>query len=97
MLSMNIPADDATLAEALESANLPALLPAIVQLTGDTSLLTRFPPPSAGMMGAVEGNFPPEEPAAIRALETGTAPGGGRGGHGVREEGGWEVAEWRGA
>ena len=68
MLAMKIPADDATLAEALESANLPALLPAIVQLTGDTSLLERFPAPSAGMMGAVEGNFSPEDQAAIRAL-----------------------------
>ena len=30
MRAMNIPADDLTLAEYLESANLPALLPAIV-------------------------------------------------------------------
>ena len=65
---MNLPADDATLAEALESANLPALLPAIVQLTGDASLLQRFPAPSPGMMGAVDGNFSPEDQAAIRAL-----------------------------
>ncbi|NQZ99859.1 MAG: NAD(P)/FAD-dependent oxidoreductase, partial [Myxococcales bacterium] len=66
--AMNLPADDATLAEALESANLPALLPAIVQLTGDASLLQRFPAPSPGMMGAVDGNFSPEDQAAIRAL-----------------------------
>ncbi|MEE8164779.1 MAG: NAD(P)/FAD-dependent oxidoreductase, partial [Myxococcota bacterium] len=65
---MNIPADDVSLAEALESANLPALIPAIVQLTGDTSLLQRFPPPSPGMMGAVDGNFSPEHQTAIRAL-----------------------------
>jgi len=65
---MNLPADDATRAEALESANLPALLPAIVQLTGDASLLQRFPAPSPGMMGAVDGNFSPEDQAAIRAL-----------------------------
>ena len=65
---MNLPADDATLAEYLESANLPALLPAIVQLTGDASLLQRFPAPSPGMMGAVEGDIAPEDQAAIRAL-----------------------------
>ena len=65
---MNLPADDATLAEHLESANLPALLPAIVQLTGDASLLERFPAPSPGMMGAVEGDIAPEDQAAIRAL-----------------------------
>jgi len=65
---MNLPADDRTLAEYLESANLPALLPAIVQLTGDASLLQRFSPPSPGMMGAVEGNMAPEDQAAIRAL-----------------------------
>ena len=68
MRAMKLPADDATLAEALESANLPALLPAIVQLTGDLSLLQRFEPPSPGMMGAVDGNFSPEDQAAIRAL-----------------------------
>jgi len=35
MASVSLPFDDATLAEALEGANLPALLPAIAQLTGD--------------------------------------------------------------
>ncbi|MCH2169926.1 NAD(P)/FAD-dependent oxidoreductase [Myxococcota bacterium] len=65
---MTIPADDATLAETLESANLPALLPAIVQLTGDFGLLKRFSPPSVGMMGAVDGNLSSEDQVAIRAL-----------------------------
>ncbi len=65
---MRIPADDATLAEALESANLPALLPAIVQLTGDRGLLERFRPPAPGMMGAVDGDFSPEEATSIRAV-----------------------------
>ena len=68
MPGMRIPADDATLATHLEKANLPALLPAIVQLTGDASLLQRFPPPSSGMMGAVEGNIAPEHQAEMRAL-----------------------------
>ena len=65
---MKIPADDATLAKTLESANLPALLPAIVQLTGDASLLKRFPAPNPGMMGAVDGGFSDEDQAGIRAL-----------------------------
>jgi 4-hydroxyacetophenone monooxygenase len=68
MPGMKIPADDATLAKALEHANLPALLPAIVQLTGDSSLLSRFAPPSPGMMGAVDGDFSDADQAAIRAL-----------------------------
>jgi 4-hydroxyacetophenone monooxygenase len=67
-MSVSIPADDATLAEYLESANLPALLPSIVQWTGDGSLLQRFPPPSPGVMGAMEGGFAPEDQAAIRAV-----------------------------
>jgi len=65
---MTLTADDATLAEALEHANLPALVPALVQLTSDRSLLERFGPPTPGMMGAVDGGFSPEDQAAIRAL-----------------------------
>ena len=61
---MNIPADDATLAARLESANLPSLLPAIVQLTGDMSLLERFPPPTTPMMGAVDGDLSEEDQAS---------------------------------
>ena len=68
MRPMRLPADDAALAEYLENANLPALVPAIVQLTGDASLLRRFPAPSPGMMGAVEGDLAPEDQAAIRAM-----------------------------
>jgi len=65
---MNLPADDTRLKQALEHANLPALVPALVQLTGDMSLLERFAPPSSPMMGAVDGNFSPEDQAVIRAL-----------------------------
>ena len=65
---MPIPADDETLRAHLEHANLPALLPAIVQLTGDLTLLDRFPPPTSPMMGAVEGDLSDEDQAAIRAL-----------------------------
>lgn len=65
---MHIPADDSTLKDFLEHANLPALLPAIVQLTGDASLLTRFRAPSSPMMGAVQGDHSEAEQAAIRAI-----------------------------
>ncbi len=65
---MRIPATDAELRAHLAHANLPSLLPAIVQLTGDLSLLTRFKPPGTPMMGAVDGNLSPEDQAAIREL-----------------------------
>ena len=65
---MNIPADDATLEAHLEHANLPALLPAIVQLTGDASLLKRFPAPSSPMMGAVDGDHSEADQAEIRRI-----------------------------
>ncbi len=64
---MHLPADDATLRDALEAANLPALIPAIVQLTGDATLLERFRPATPGMMGAVDGDFSEEEQASMRA------------------------------
>ena len=67
MHPMTLPADDATLERILESANLPALVPALVQLTGDASLLERFPAATPGMMGAVEGGFSEEDQAAMRA------------------------------
>jgi len=66
--SDRIPAADAALKNFLTHANLPALLPAIVQLTGDASLLTRFAPPTTPMMGAVEGNLSPVDQAAIREI-----------------------------
>ena len=65
---MHIPADDQALKDYLEHANLPALLPAIVQLTGDASLLTRFPPPCSPMMGAVDGDHSEADQAAIREV-----------------------------
>ena len=65
---MKLPADDARLRQLLEHASLPALVPALVQLTGDVRLLERFAPPSSPMMGAVDGNFSPEDQATIRAL-----------------------------
>lgn len=64
---MHLPADDTRLKQILEHANLPALVPALVQLSGDLGLIERFPAPSSPMMGAVEGNFSPADQAAIRA------------------------------
>lgn len=55
---MNTPADDTALRDALESANLPALLPAIVQLNGDIGLLQRFSAPSTPSKGRVITNVP---------------------------------------
>ena len=65
---MHIPADDETLRAHLEYANLPSLLPAIVLLTGDRSLLSRFEPPTTPMMGAVDGDLSEEVQGQIRAI-----------------------------
>jgi 4-hydroxyacetophenone monooxygenase len=65
---MSIPAADEALKAFLEHANLPALLPAIVQLTGDATLLERFRAPVSPMMGAVDGDFSVEEQAEIRKV-----------------------------
>ena len=64
---MRLPASDDELRGHLAHANLPSLLPAIAQLTGDLSLLSRFSPPATPMLGAVEGNFSQADQAAIRA------------------------------
>ena len=65
---MNFDADDQRLEQILEQANLPALIPALVQLTGDTSLLNRFTPPAPPMVGAVDGGFDDAVQAEIRAV-----------------------------
>jgi 4-hydroxyacetophenone monooxygenase len=65
---MRLPASDDELRAHLAHANLPALLPAIAQLTGDLSLLSRFAPPATPMLGAVDGKFSQADQAAIRAL-----------------------------
>jgi 4-hydroxyacetophenone monooxygenase len=69
---MSIPTDDETLRAHLECANLPALLPAIVQLTGRFDLLERFEAPTTPMMGAVDGSFSEQTQREIRevAFET---------------------------
>jgi 4-hydroxyacetophenone monooxygenase len=65
---MSIPTDDETLRAHLECANLPALLPAIVQLTGRFDLLERFEAPTTPMMGAVDGSFSEQTQREIREV-----------------------------
>ena len=59
--------DDATIADALESANVPALLMSVVHLTGETDILRGSirPPKVAGRLGA---GLPQEDKAAVRAM-----------------------------
>jgi 4-hydroxyacetophenone monooxygenase len=59
--------DDSSIAEALECASLPALIPALVHMTGDTSLLDRYAPrvPGRDVAGAAMGD---EEAREVRAL-----------------------------
>jgi len=65
---VHLPANDAELAAYLDEANLPSLLPAIVQLSGDATLLERFRAPSPVLMGALQGDFSEEEEAELRAV-----------------------------
>ena len=60
-------ADDATLAEALESANIATLVPVLVQLTGDPSPLRGEVRPVPGVIGDVRGTIPDAFQAEIRA------------------------------
>jgi 4-hydroxyacetophenone monooxygenase len=60
--------DDAALAGALEAASPAALVPALVQLTGDRSLLERFAPPAPGVIGDVRGGMDEAERREIRAV-----------------------------
>lgn len=58
----------AELTEALQEANLPSLLAAMVQLTGDFSLLERFPTHRPrGPGDHDDGGLPPDAQAALRA------------------------------
>jgi 4-hydroxyacetophenone monooxygenase len=65
-----IPADlgDAALAEALCAANLPALLPALVHLTGDASLLDEFRSRVPGFKGDAGAGIPDDQAREIRRL-----------------------------
>jgi 4-hydroxyacetophenone monooxygenase len=65
-----IPPDlgDAALAAALSSANLPALLPALVHITGDASLLGRFKTRVPGFKGDEGAGIPDDQAREIRRL-----------------------------
>jgi 4-hydroxyacetophenone monooxygenase len=73
--------DDASIARALEEASLPALVPALVHLTGDVSLIERYAPRTPGR--DVQGAGLSEEDdrevraralEALKALRDGEAP-----------------------
>jgi 4-hydroxyacetophenone monooxygenase len=61
-------ADDAVLANAVEHANLAALVPVLCLLTGDASLIERFRPPAPSVLGDQRGGMSESQQAEIRAL-----------------------------
>ncbi|MET0324520.1 MAG: NAD(P)/FAD-dependent oxidoreductase, partial [Ilumatobacteraceae bacterium] len=63
-----ITASDDELREALEVADLPALLPALAHVTGDLSLLRADLRIDPVLMGDDQGGLTPEQQADIRAL-----------------------------
>jgi 4-hydroxyacetophenone monooxygenase len=63
-----ITATDEELRDALEVADLPALLPALAHVTGDLSLLRAELRVDPLLMGEEQGGLTPEQQAAIRAL-----------------------------
>ena len=67
-----LPLDDEPIRKALEDAHLPALLPALAQITGDRSLLREDLFPDTVTLAAEQGGLSPEAQAAARelALET---------------------------
>jgi 4-hydroxyacetophenone monooxygenase len=64
---VELPGDDATLREALESASIPCLVPVVVLLTGDPSLLRRGPRPDPGRIGDTGGGLPEDFESEVRA------------------------------
>ncbi len=59
--------DDETVAEALESANIPALLMSLVHLTGETEVL-RGPIRPTKVVGRMSPGMPKSEKAEVRAM-----------------------------
>ena len=73
--------DDAEIAKALEEASLPALVPALVHLTGDVSLIERYAPRTpgrdvqgAGLSDAEDREVRARALEALKALRDGNAP-----------------------
>ncbi len=63
-----IEADDATIARALEEANIPALMAALVHVTGDTSLIHGDIRPGSEFFGDPQGGISEADQAKIRAI-----------------------------
>ncbi|TVS13365.1 MAG: hypothetical protein EA417_16620 [Gammaproteobacteria bacterium] len=63
-----IEADDATIARALEEANIPALMAALVHVTGDTSLIHGDIRPGSEFFGDPQGGISEADQAKIRAV-----------------------------
>jgi len=66
LVRSKITADDATIAAAVEDANTPSLLMALIHLTGDTSILQGDVRPMAVTMGDTQGGLSAEQQATIR-------------------------------
>ena len=65
---LRLDVDDTTLREALTEANPPALLAALVHLTGDPDLLRDDLRPQAGHLREPEAGFTAEQLAELRTL-----------------------------
>ncbi|HEX6031575.1 MAG TPA: hypothetical protein VFY90_09080, partial [Tepidiformaceae bacterium] len=63
-----ITADDETIRKSLEDAFLPALLPALAQITGDLSLLSEELRPVGRLLGVEQGGMTAEQQAKARDL-----------------------------
>ncbi|MFT4631614.1 MAG: 4-hydroxyacetophenone monooxygenase [Candidatus Azotimanducaceae bacterium] len=59
--------DDAAIEAALEEANIPTLMVALVHLTGDASLLRSDIQPEASLFGDAQGGISPSDQANMRA------------------------------
>jgi 4-hydroxyacetophenone monooxygenase len=59
--------DDAAIEAALEEANIPTLMVALVHLTGDTSLLRSGIHPQASLFGDAQGGISLEDQASMKA------------------------------
>ena len=62
-----IDADDATIAEALLDANIPALMAALVHISGDPSIIRGDVRPDNAFFGDPQGGITEEQQATIRA------------------------------
>ncbi|MGI9285393.1 MAG: hypothetical protein ACR2P1_08385, partial [Pseudomonadales bacterium] len=58
--------DDAFIAEALESASVPALMLAMVHMSGDTNLFEGDIKPGMAFMGEIQGFLTAEQQAEVR-------------------------------